>query len=235
MKQHKDQLTILGTGAAVKKKKKWLSHSGMEGARTCPRCFWLRYREGIYQPEGFASRLPGRFDTLMKAYFQEHRIQGKLPPFFEGKLDGKLEQPFQETYFHTVDDNYGFMGKLDECLVTPEGLHVPVDFKTTSSDPRGRATHEAYERQIDAYTFLLAANRKKPAGYGYLIFVYPAEIMSWEAGFPMVTEIVRVDAHPEKTEQRIGRAIEILSGTVPAPGEDCQFCAWHQKVAPFNS
>ena len=87
-----------------KKKKIWLSHSGIEGMNRCKKCFYLQYKNKIYHPEGFQSRLANRFDTVLKAYFDIFRKKGTLPPFVADTLVGTLQDPFIETYFHTVDE-----------------------------------------------------------------------------------------------------------------------------------
>jgi hypothetical protein len=198
----------------------------------CKRCFYLQYTHKIYHPEGFQSRLANRFDAVLKSYFDIYRKQGTLPPFIEGTLKGKLQDPFVETYFHSVNSNYGFLGKLDECIIL-DGKYIPVDFKTSSNDPREKDILNAYQNQIDAYTFLLQQNKKEPAGYGYLIFFYPDLTTEIKHGFPMINHIVRVEAHPEQTNGRIEAAIEVLQGPLPAGSPDCQFCSWFEKVKEY--
>lgn len=215
-----------------KKKKTWLSHSGIEGVNRCPRCFYLQYAKKIYQPEGIQSRLANRFDAVLKTYFDGFRTKGTLPPVIS-ELKGSLQNPFKETYFHSVNDDYGFYGKLDECLIDPEGNHIPVDFKTSSSDPRQKDILEAYHHQIDAYVFLLEKNRRKVAGYGYLIFFYPDLLHDDKNGFPMITHIVKINADPTRVDARIQKAINLLSGSLPDSSPNCQFCAWYHKVKPF--
>lgn len=215
-----------------KKKKIWLSHSGIEGMNKCKKCFYLRYNQKIYQPEGFQSRLANRFDTVLKSYFDIFRKKGTLPLFISDTLKGKLQDPFIETYFHTVNKNYGFMGKLDECIMYEE-KYIPLDFKTSSSDPREKDIFAAYQNQIDAYAFLLQQNRKEPAGYGYLIFFYPDVTTDIQHGFPMIHHIVRVEAHPEAVPGRIERAIGVLQGPLPDASADCQFCNWFGKVKKY--
>lgn len=100
-------------------KKIWLSHSGVDVLYRCPRCFWLRYTYKIYQPQGIVSRLPIRFDKIIKDYFNGYRIKGELPPIIKDQLKGRLQDPFQETYFYPINQKYGFFGKLDDCLVSP--------------------------------------------------------------------------------------------------------------------
>jgi len=215
-----------------KKKKTWLSHSGIEGMNRCKRCFYLQYSNKIYHPEGIQSRLANRFDIVLKAYFDIYRKKGTLPPFLANTLKGALQNPFKEVYFHTVNEQYGFYGKLDECLIN-EGKYVPIDFKTSSSDPREKDILSAYQNQIDAYSFLLQQNKKEPAGYGFLIFFYPDLVTDIQKGFPMINHIVRLETHPEKVSERIQKAIEVLQGALPESNIDCQFCSWFQKVKKY--
>ncbi len=208
-----------------------LSHSGLGILDDCPRCFWLKYKKGITWPEGFASRLPNRFDTILKRHFDQHREAGTLPSILEGKVRGKLQKPFQEKYRLDHDENYQFYGKLDECLILDDGLHVPVDHKTTSSDPRGKDPHPAYQKQLDAYSWLLEANGKKTAGFGLLLFYYPDEVTSMKSGFPFVIEIVQLQTSPAQARKRFLRGVEILEGPIPPPISSCAFCSYTQTVA----
>ena len=139
----------------------WLSHTGLETLERCPRCFWLQYNKKIYQPEGIVSRLANRFDSVLKNYFNVYRPLGELPPIVKGKLNGKLQNPFQEKYFVRINEKYGFWGKLDEALENDKGELTPVDFKTSSSDPREKETLPAYKSQIDDYVFLIKQSDKK--------------------------------------------------------------------------
>lgn len=209
----------------------WLSHSGLEIRERCPRCFWLQYKKQIRQPEGIVSRLANRFDVVMKNYFNTFRGKDKLPPMVEGKLDGLLERNFQEKYFVRINEKYGFLGRLDECLVNSQGAYIPVDFKTASSDPRGKETLSAYQAQIDDYIFLLEKSGKKAAGFGYLVYLYPDETTEPHNGFPMVIHVVKLAGDPGRTLDRIQKAIPVLEGDhLPAPRENCPFCSWYEAV-----
>ena len=213
-----------------KDNKIWLSHSGIEGMRRCPRCFWLQYKKGIRQPEGIVSRLANRFDKVIKNYFNIYRKIGELPPMVEGQIDGKLEKPFTEVYFYHHDDKYGFYGKLDDCLVTADGKHTPVDHKTSSSDPRAKEVLPAYQSQLDAYSFLLEINRKKTTGIGHLIYFYPQDGEKLHDGFPMLVYVQTLKTNPENAKQELLKAVEVLEGNMPQPSKDCSFCGWYDKV-----
>ena len=213
----------------VKDGRIWLSHTGVESLERCPRCFWLSYRRKIRQPEGIVSRLANRFDTVLKNYFNMYRPD--LPPMVEGKLQGRLQNPFVEKYFVTIDAKYGFWGKLDECLVDDQNQLVPIDFKTSSSDPREKETLAAYQAQIDAYIYLLSQKKQNVADIGYLIYVYPDLGKYLHRGFPMVVHLVKLKGDPDRTVKRIARAIEILEGRIPKASSDCDFCAWYDKIS----
>lgn len=212
----------------------WLSHSGLETLERCPRCFWLQYNKGIRQPEGIVSRLANRFDTILKSYFDIYRPDGGLPPLVNDSLEGSLQNPFVETYWVRVNEKYGFYGKLDECIVNSKDELIPVDFKTSSSDPREKEILDAYKAQIDDYIFILKKNNKKVAGVGYLIFVFPDHSKKLHDRFPMVIHTVKVEGDSKKTESRIKNAIKILDGKIPKSNKDCDFCKYRQAVAEFE-
>ena len=208
----------------------WLSHSGLDVLYRCPRCFWLKYKMGISQPEEIVSRLPDRFDRVIKNYFNIFRDINELPPMIKGKVPGRLEKPFQDVYFYDINEKYGFYGRLDECLVSEEGEYIPVDFKTASSDPREKEIFPSYQNQMDEFTFLLEKNNKKTAGFAYLIYFYPAESKELHNGFPMIVHIQEVRTHPEKVEGRLREAIEILEKDIPLPAKTCSFCKWYEQL-----
>jgi len=213
----------------MNKKKTWLSHSGIDVLYRCPRCFWLRYNKKIYQPQGITSRLPDRFDRLIKAYFDGFRDGDSLPPIVEGEIEGKLENPFQEKYFYSINNDYGFWGKLDECVIHQE-KYVPVDFKTSSSDPRGKDVFPAYQNQLDEYAFLLEKNNKPTLGIGHLIFFYPQDSNDLHNGFPMIVHTETLMTDPGSVEKRIFEAIDVLEGEMPPPAKDCPFCKWYEDI-----
>lgn len=212
-------------------KKTWLSHSGIELLERCPRCFWLQYNRGIYQPEGIVSRLANRFDGVIKKYFDIYRQRGILPPLVEGKVQGKLENPFQEIYFYSTSDQYGLKGKLDECLVTDNNMFTPVDHKTSSSDPRTKnGILSAYQTQLDMYAFLLQANGKQSTGIGHLIYFYPDVGENLHQGFPMVVHVETLNTNPLRAREKYEKAIEVLQGPFPQSSKECPFCFWRNTM-----
>lgn len=214
----------------------WISHSGLDILYRCPRCFWLKYNKGINQPEGITSRLPDRFDNVIKIYFDRFREKGELPPMIKGKMAGKLENPFRERYYCDINEKYGFYVKLDECLITPEEKYVPIDFKTASSDPRGKDVFLSYRNQMDEFTFLLEFHGKKTPRFGHLIYFYPDESENLHDGFPMIVDIQTIETNPDDVSPRLLEAVAVLEDNMPQPADDCPFCKWYDNVSEiFNN
>lgn len=211
------------------KKINWLSHTAIEELNRCPRCFWLSYKQKIKLPEVRQSRLANRFDNILKKYFNNYRFQDKLPPLIEDKLTGKLQKPLKETYFYQINEKYGFYGRLDECLVEGD-YHIPIDFKTASSDPREKDILEAYQNQIDEYLFLMEENGVKTAGFGYLIYFFPEMTIELSNGFPMIVHIVKIKRKTKDVRKKLEKAIKVLEGPMPEPSEKCPYCQWYKQV-----
>lgn len=214
-------------------KKVWLSATAIETRRRCPRCFWVQYNLRIRQPEGIVSRLANRFDGVIKRYFDLYRGTPNLPPLVAGQIDGRLESPFQEKYFVTINAEYGFLGKLDECVVRDDGTYTPVDHKTASSDPTQRELIPAYQFQLDSYAFLLEQNRKPTSGVGHLVYFYPHDGDQLHDGFPMQVTVKTLPTNPGRVRPEIEAAIDLLDGPLPDPSPDCPFCAYVDQVKKF--
>lgn len=214
----------------TKKKKRWLSPTSIENSKRCPRCFWLQFHKGLRQPEGIVSRLANRFDGVIKRYFDLYRPIGELPPMIQGQVEGKLQFPFQETYFYHYNDNYGLVGKLDECLINGQGKYTPIDHKTSSSDPNLREMIPAYQTQLDTYSLLLEKNHRPASGIGHLIYFYPAEGKKLHEGFPMQITVKTLRTNPQNALTEMMKAIKILENKMPAPSKICPFCTWHKEM-----
>jgi hypothetical protein len=212
-------------------KRLWLSATGLETLERCPRCFWRQYNEGIRQPEGIVSRLANRFDGVIKRYFDLYRGTSGLPPFIAGRVEGQLETPFQEKYFLNLDAHYGVFGKLDECLVTAEHRHAPLDHKTASSDPREKDLIPAYQTQLDTYAMLLEGNRKPTTGKGHLLYFFPDHGDKLHEGFPMVTHLATLSTDPGRAKRKFQHAVRVLDGPKPLSSPDCPFCNWARQIA----
>lgn len=111
-----------------------LSPSTLNLFLECQKCFWLEQVQGIHRPRGIFPSLPGGMDNLIKKYFDKYRLQGKLPPEIEGKVDGVLMADLEllnkwrswRTGLVHKDLETGAIlsGALDDLLVNPHTKRV---------------------------------------------------------------------------------------------------------------
>ena len=168
------------------------------------------------------------YNSVIKKYLDAYRPN--LPPLVEKLLEGTLEDPFQEKYFYRHSDGYGYLGKLDECLVLSDTRRSPVDHKTSSSDPREKETLSAYQDQLNAYAWLLEENGKKTSGVGHLIYFYPDHADDLEKRFPMVVHISTLKTNPDAAKRKFLHALDVLESAMPHSAPDCPFCSWRAKM-----
>lgn len=180
------------------------------------------------------SRLANRFDGVIKKYCDQHRKAGTLPSFLADYVTGTLENPFQERYYISHNNIFRFYGKLDECLVTPDGCYAPIDHKTSSSDPRKTLPHPAYQQQLNAYAWLLEANGKPTTGKGVLVFYYPDLTENIEDGFNFVIKVVELNTYPKQAEQRFLKGMAVLEDDMPEAGKECVFCEWSKIMKVYG-
>ena len=216
-----------------------LSPSALNLYRECPRCFWLEKRMGIRRPRGIFPSLPGGMDTVIKTYFDRYRKMGELPPGLKGRVEGRLF-PDMETIrrwrsWRTTDLCYRdpilgatLSGALDDCLIRGN-LHIPLDYKTRGSklrdDPR-----RYYQNQLDCYCLILEESGYRTAGVSYLVYYWPTEVRENGIVKFEVTPL-RVETDVEAARRTFEDAIRLLSGAIPDPSPDCDYCMLVERVA----
>ena len=134
-----------------------LSPSKLNLMEDCPRCFWLAVVKKVDRPSGPMASIVIKMDSIIKHYFDKYREKGELPPIVIGKVRGKLPNNMPKTLYYNEIEGITLMGRPDEYLELEEGYIVPFDHKTKSKAPEN--THNAYQLQMDVYSFLLKVER----------------------------------------------------------------------------
>lgn len=188
----------------------------------CPHCFWLSIKKGINPPSCPIPTITNGIDRVIKEYMNRYRTHGKLPPFLEGKVPGRLIRFLPRSLEFSMDGNI-LKGKLDECLVVGDE-HVPLDHKTKGYAPRDdHKVHEAYQFQMDCYTFLLEKNGHKINNTGYIVYYYP-DFGELHNGIPFRVIAHKLDTCPERAFRIFKEALECIDGEEPAPSKTCEMC-----------
>ncbi len=213
-----------------------LSPSRLSLFRECKRCFWMDINKGVKRPNGIFPSLPSGMDLVLKEYFDTFRGNGHLPPEIDGKIRGHLFDDIEKLSvwrnnfkgLEFIHESTGTIlrGALDELLVTDDGKHIPIDFKTRGF-PLKEDTHEHYQDQMNLYCFLLEKNGMKTADFAYLLFYHPAESQG-NGRFMFNVDIVRVETSKEDGERLFLDAIETLQGNEPECSETCEWCNWNR-------
>lgn len=203
-----------------------LSPSSLNLFLSCPRCFWLYVNRNIKRPGPPVATIASGLDRVVKEYFNLFRSTHSLPPFLEGKVPGRLmaKLPYKGWFEFTDEANDAKLGGyLDECLEIEDNLYAALDHKTRGSVPE--SVHEAYQFQMDVYTFLLEKNQLPTRKKAYLVYYIPKEMRA-QGEFQFETFVKEIATDPGRAEEVFRRALALLRGPMPAPGNECEFCKW---------
>ena len=215
-----------------------VSPSGVGMLLECPRCLWLQVNENTKRPRGIFPSLPDGMDNVFKKYFDDYRSRGEMPPEIEGKIDGTLFTDVRQLS-KWRDFNFGrggisalvpeyemtLSGAIDDLVVAPDGRFVPFDFKTRGY-PLKDDTHEHYRTQLDLYGLLFERNSMPVAGYGYLLFFWPASYDMGSAHFN--TQLIKMDVSPSRGLSALERVRAIAGGEKPPAHATCEYCLYRE-------
>ena len=212
-----------------------LSPSTLNLFLECQKCFWLEQVRGIHRPRGIFPSLPGGMDNLIKKYFDKYRLQGKLPPEIEGKVDGVLMADLDllnkwrswrtGLVYKDLESGAILSGALDDLLVNPsKQVYMPFDYKT-----RGYALKEDsssfYQNQLNCYSLMLEANGMKSAGFGYLCYYIPKDVAEGgQVRFEITVK--KMDVDPEAAKKVFENAQELIKGPMQKTHNECIYCSW---------
>jgi hypothetical protein len=212
-----------------------LSPSTLNLFLECRKCFWLGQVKGVHRPRGIFPSLPGGMDGLIKKYFDKYRVQGKLPPEIDGKVDGLLMADLDllnkwrswrtGLIYRDPDSGAILSGALDDLLVDPgKQVFMPFDYKT-----RGYALKEDsssfYQNQLNCYSLMLDANGLKSAGFGYLCYYIPTDV-SEDGQVKFEVTVKKMNVSSEDAKKVFESAQELINGPMPKSHGVCQYCSW---------
>src|SRR3989338_3006655 len=206
-----------------------LSPTTLNSFLGCPLCFWLSYNKYIALPSGPMSTITSGMDSVIKEYMDRYRLHGKIPPFLQGKVPGKLIEFLPKSLSANLDGNM-MTGRLDECLVLDNNLHAPLDHKTKGYAPRSEEVHEAYQLQMDCYTLLLEKNGHSINNTGYIVYYYP-DFGELHEGVPFRVHATEIKTHPQRALKVFNDAIKCLEGDEPNPSKGCGTCEYVKERA----
>ena len=203
-----------------------LSASTLKLFQECPRCFWLHVNQKIERPRGPFPSLPSGIDRILKVYFDGYRQSNRLPPLIDGHVEGTLSSMSLTLGFDDATTRARLWGKLDDCVILPDGRLAPLDLKTRASAPEDVSyTQRYYQFQMDVYTLLLERNGHPTVHRAYVVYYFPIEGVLHN-GFPFRVAVHHIATDPQRAYETFREGCRCLAGPLPEPGPQCAFCRW---------
>jgi hypothetical protein len=203
-----------------------LSSTTLKLFQECPRCFWLHVNRKIERPRGPFPSLPSGIDRILRTYFDGYRDSGGLPPLIAGKLDGALSTTPLTLGFNDDATRSRLWGKLDDCVLLPDGRVSPLDHKTRASAPDDISyTQTYYQFQMDVYTLLLERNGHRTTRTAHVIYYYPVA-GTLHQGFPFEVAVHTIATRPDFALKIFNDAVRCLNDVLPDSAPACGYCRW---------
>ena len=133
-----------------------------------------------------------------------------------------------KTLYYDEDNGIKLWGRPDEYFELEGGSIIPFDHKTKSKEPED--VHNAYQLQMDVYSYLLEALDYKTTHKAYLAFYYPDEC-DLHDGMPFKCKILEVKTEPSNAEIIIKKAFSIINESIPKHGDSCEYCKWTENTS----
>lgn len=201
----------------------------------CKHCYWLKIKEGIYQP---SMPMPGVFSAI------NTRIQGTLIDKNLRNLAADLPDGIVETQEGWVESqvvpntNVYIKGKYDLLVRQPDNTYMLVDLKI-SQPSEDKA--EKYKTQLAAYHYALENPKQGKAinltKMGLLVF-YPDAVSfkSGKASLDFPPKWLEVPIDEKGFLDFIEGVDKLLDGPIPKEGDTCKWCEYrHLKNEPTQA
>lgn len=170
-------------------------------------------------------------DRVLKEHFDSFMKKGLMPPelklknaklFDDKELLAEWRNNFKGIKWEDRKGNV-LRGAVDNILVKGKKLIV-LDYKTRGF-PLKSDTAEHYQDQIDIYNFLLRKNGYETEDYSYLLFYHPHKVFP-NGHVCFNTDLVKMTVSVKNAEKIFRKALKVLEGEMPSPGEKCEYCKW---------
>ncbi len=222
-----------------------LSRSKIDLFVECPRCFWLDVAQGVRRPSGPPFTLNNAVDALLKAEFDRYRAAGEPHPLFDDAgLDAvPFRHPELDRWRHNftgvrwMDEETGWtlFGAIDDLWQAASGELIVADYKATAraEAPSAEKLYPSYQRQMDVYQFLVRRQGFEVNDRGWFVYANgDGSAGAFEDRLRFTTYMIPYDGDDAWVLGTFRSAVELAeSGASPAPGEECEYCAYADRAA----
>ncbi len=224
-----------------------VSRSKIDFFGECPRCFYMEARFGLKRPSMPSFTLNIAVDALLKKEFDAHRTARTTHPLL--KNYGLDLVPFQHPQIDVWRENFTgvqvlhkptnllVFGAVDDIWVNSAGELFVVDYKATSKDGavdklEDTRWHNQYRRQIEVYQWLLRQNGFTVSNTGYFVYVNGKKDRAvFDAKLEFDVVLISYTGSDTWVETALASMKVCLLGSLPEPGELCEFCPYRQVAS----
>jgi hypothetical protein len=228
-----------------------VSRSKIDFFGECPRCFYMEARFGLKRPSMPSFTLNIAVDALLKKEFDTHRASGTKHPIMDQY--GVDAVPFRHTQMDTWRENFVgvqalhrptnllVFGAVDDIWVGPTGELFVVDYKATSKDGvvdklDDTRWHNQYRRQMEVYQWLLRQNGFQVSDTGYFVYVNgKKDRKAFDGKLEFDVALIPYTGSDTWVESALQNIKNCLLGSLPASGENCEFCPYRSFAASLES
>ena len=217
-----------------------LSRSKIDLFVECPRCLYLDVALGIRRPSSPPYTLNNAVDTLLKAEFDGYRARREPHPLFEeAGLDAvPFAHPELDRWRHNftgvrwTDDATGWTlyGAIDDLWQAATGELMVADYKATAraETPTTAGLYPSYQRQMEVYQFLVRRQGLEVSNRGWFVYANGnARAGEFGGTLRFSTHMVPYEGDDAWVLDMFRRTVAtIADASLPAPGEDCEWCRY---------
>lgn len=212
----------------------------------CPQCFYLDRRRGVGRPSGYPFNLNSAVDKLLKKEFDFHRASGTAHPLMEAYgidavpyADSRMDEwreNFKGVQFLHEPTNLVVTGAIDDLWKSSDGKANVVDYKATSKETEVTLDadwQQGYKRQMEVYQWLLRRNGIEVDDTGYFVYCNGrTDLEAFDGKLEFDVKIIPYAGNDGWIDDKLIELKACLDAdAIPAPGDDCDFCAYREAVA----
>ena len=203
----------------------------------CPRCFYLKVRGQLAQPQRPMAAIYNRIDRAMKLYFRGRLATEVYPGLPEGVVEFDDRWVESAPYTSPASGHGCYIrGRFDSVICFADGSYAVIDFKT--SEPRPEHV-PFYGRQLHAYAY--AMEHPAPGGLPLgpvtrlgLVCVEPDALERGDDGrlaFLAKATWLEVPRDDAAFLAFLEEALALLAGDEPPPADpSCAWCRYREAA-----
>lgn len=212
-----------------------LSKSALDKFLDCPRCFYLKYKHKLDQPDMISSKAWKGIERVALCHYEKYRGLKLTPPNLVGLVpEGSI--PYQGDRISLPHLRYWGKGlrfmvdgvevstALDDMLQRPgpdgKTVYSVIDLKSKSKETDEESTRKLYQTQADVFD--LAANVNEYPTDGTVFFDYwsPLEVQDSAVGVTIQawkSQVISLKADHERCKKLVLAAAACIDGPMPDP------------------